>query len=292
MTIGVHDNAIWNAKHALQNIQEGKTDVQNQTALMDFNLEKANEAYDLAKGAREYANEYNYPSMQWPEDEHGMVKSWTSYPDGKTDVISDNDKYGAFKTSTITYDDVYDNTPNSIRVEYYNPATDYTYDKNGNCTKIVESKNDKVQSVESFAYNDLNQIVYHEIDKNNDGTVDEKEYMQYCEHGHLAQVIEEDEYLNTRTTFNCDGTKKSIEFFDELRGQYGGKTEFTYDCSGRLESQRTKDDYVDDYYQFNYDGNNNLTSAEYENKFTKTLKGFFLNLFGDFDKDTVIDIQQ
>ena len=294
MTIDVHSNAISSAQNTLKNIKEGTTDVQAQTVLIDFRLSKANDVYNEAKSARQFAYDNNYPSMYWPEDENGLVKTWNSYPDGKTDIITDSDKYGAFEATTVTYSSKYDTTPNSIKVEYYRPSTEYTYDEHGNCTKIVESSDDKVQSAESFAYNDANQIIYHEFDEDNDGVIDEREYFEYCHEGlHIAQVIDESGSFITRTKYNCeDGAKTSVEYFDEYLNEYNHKTEYQYDeCSKRLKSMTSTSDYEHDYYEFNYDENGNLESVDYENKFVKTFKGFLLNIFGDFGKDTTIQVQ-
>ena len=288
MTIGAHDFAISKAQNALSNAKEAKTDVDLALFFKGTTLDKAQEQYALAKGAREYSDEMNMPTMYWPQNEYGLTKAYHTYPDGKTDLITDYDESGyAFSTRTISYDSHYDYTPNSIKHEYYNPATEYVYDKNGNCIYIADSHHDKVESTERYGYNEQNQLTYREVDSDHDGKVDDRQYFEYCEYGDLKSVTREDEIGIWYEQYNDQGLIELEKSDFDKDGKFDTSAEYTYDCSGRMQTMHYKGMATNDYYEYFYDQQGELSHVKYDNKYTNTPWGFFMGLLGDYDSSVL-----
>ena len=290
MTFGVHQTYIKMAQTQLDMIKEGKTDASIATGFQSYTINEGKELFDLAAGAREYSKEIKCGNFQWLPDKLEQTKEYFSYPDGKTDVITNSDIYGPFSTTSIAYDDNYDKTPNSIKHEYYNPSTEYVFDENGNCISMTEAEHDKPKHKENYQYNTNNQLIYREIDEEADGVIDEKQYFTYCHDQVSTITYEKKSGNNYYMTLDENGrTVKDKHYNEKYNSETTGK--YTYDDEGKLIAFRQKSQYVDDLYEYYYDKDDNLCAVEYENKFAKTFKGFFIGLFGDLEKDVTMDVR-
>jgi len=258
-------------QRAQESTKRTQTDAQKELDLFTYPLDNAENSYSVAWWNRKFSMENNLNPTGWGYPDGAQYIGITS-ADGKTDTIDESDELGFSKTYIGNFSNGWDATPNSVTVQYYRPSTQYTYDKDGNCTQVRNYMDNKLEDQSVFQYDSNKRVIYRADDggykENADGKIDNAYTFEYCcESGNLISSTHESfgEYTNFKFKYEFD--KNSGNLTKEIDADDNTIVrEYEYDDYNRLASVTSNYAGKNEEYTFAYNADGNLATVFYDNK--------------------------